>query len=167
MIKSLSFLFLFAVARTTLQAQEERPVRFNLLSSWPGESESRSISSIQVTNGYAYIGQEDRFEILDVTNPVLPSSLGYCNTAMAVRGLQVVGDSAFLAEVNYGMVTNNIGRLEVVDISDPEGPNVVGGIDLPGPAYKVRVVGHYAYVAMGARWTGSNMAGGLEIFDDL
>jgi hypothetical protein len=164
MRKALLLLFLI-LAGTETHALQQEAVSFRFLSSWPGVSENRNISSIQVTNGYAYIGQEDRFEILDVRNPVLPSSLGYCITAMAVRGLQVAGEYAFLAEVDYLTQTNDLGRLEVVDISDPANPNVVGEVDLPGPAKKVRVVGDYAYVAMGSRWTGSNMAGGLEIFD--
>ncbi len=63
------------------------------------------------------------------------------DTAWSACGVQVVGNLAFVADVDAG--------LEVIDVSDPAAPVRVGGYNTIGQAWDVHVAGNLAGVADG------------------
>ncbi len=64
-------------------------------------------------------------------------------------GLHVVGDYAYLANYDYGLI--------IVDVSSPSMPTLAGTYNTPGYAWDVHVSGNYAYVA--------DYLDGLQIID--
>ncbi len=84
------------------------------------------------TRGYLWI--------IDVSQPTLPSEVGYYRAAesnSSINGVAIVG--------NYAYVVGD--RLRVIDISHPMTPTLVSSAAVPG--WEIAVVGHYAYIPSG------------------
>ena len=58
---------------------------------------------------------------------------------LAARGIDVVGDLAYVAVSEQGM--------QIIEVSNPAAPAALGNIDTPGYAEDVQVVGDLAYIA--------------------
>ena len=98
---------------------------------------------IQIVENTAYIANwiQGGLQIWNV-DPGLatPTFLGkYVDATSKSRGVQVVGNLAYVADQEFG--------LKVINISTPSAPTLVGNYDTPGTAYRVKVVGNKAYVA--------------------
>ena len=65
--------------------------------------------------------------------------VGHCGTPGQARGMDVVGDYAYVADFDSG--------LRVISVADPAHPVEVGYCDTPGRACGVAVNGDKAYVA--------------------
>ncbi len=78
-----------------------------------------------------------------------PLNVSVYDTPGQATGIQVVGDTAFVADGSSG--------LQIINISNPKAPTLIGSYDTPGNAYKLQVVGDTAFVA--------DQAGGLQIID--
>jgi D-arabinose 1-dehydrogenase-like Zn-dependent alcohol dehydrogenase len=78
-----------------------------------------------------------------------PTLKGNYDTSGAARGVQVVGNYAYVADGGSG--------LQIIDISNPTTPTLKGNYDTSGSAVGVQVVGNYAYVA--------DYYSGLQIID--
>ena len=57
-----------------------------------------SANIVKVVGNCAYIGQEQYFLILDITNPSSPTLLGKITTNGKVRDIQVSGNYAYVAD---------------------------------------------------------------------
>ena len=107
------------------------------------------VSDVQIVGNLAYVaaGSSDQtsspghlgFQVLDVSNPAAPILVGSCDTPEYPVSLQVVGNLAFLADFDFGLL--------VVDISNPASPTLIGSYDPPGRALGVYVVGTIAYLS--------------------
>ena len=95
---------------------------------------------IQVVGNYAYIADGNSgLQIINISNPALPSLVGTYDTTGYAYGVQVVGNYAYVADGNSG--------LQIINISNPAAPSLSGSYDTTGYAKGVQVVGNYAYVA--------------------
>ena len=78
-----------------------------------------------------------------------PTLVGKYNTSGHDRGVQVVG--------NYAYVAAEYSGLQIIDISNPSTPTLKGNYNTSGRAIGVQVMGNYAYVA--------DYSSGLQIID--
>ncbi|MFN9172750.1 MAG: DUF4347 domain-containing protein, partial [Dolichospermum sp.] len=78
-----------------------------------------------------------------------PTLVGNYNTSDWARGVQVVGNYAYVADSDSG--------LQIIDISNPSTPTLKGNYNTSGAAFGVQVVSNYAYVA--------DVYSGLQIID--
>ena len=78
-------------------------------------------------------------QILDVSNPAAVTRLGGYDTAGNARGVQVVGNLAYVADADAG--------LQILDVSNPAAVTRLGGFITSGWTDGVQVVGNLAYVA--------------------
>ncbi len=94
---------------------------------------------VYVVGDTAYVCAGISLLIFDVTNKTHPILLGYYDMGSYAHGVYVVGDYAYVADYDNGLV--------IIDVSDPVNPTEVGYYDTDGYAYGVYVAGDYAYVA--------------------
>ena len=103
-----------------------------------------------VAGPYAYVANHDAgLQVIDISNPALPSPVATVDTSGAAYGVAVAGPYAYVADGDAG--------LRVIDISNPAAPSLVATVDTSGFARGVAVAGHYAYVADGVA--------GLQVID--
>ncbi|MBI2843111.1 MAG: tail fiber domain-containing protein [Armatimonadetes bacterium] len=97
-------------------------------------------SCVAVSGTYAYIIKEGyrTLQVVDISNPTRPASLGYVYTVEWPRALAVSGRYAYVG-------TSGVPNLRVVDLSNPSSPTVVGSADTGSAVYAVAVAGRYAY----------------------
>jgi hypothetical protein len=63
-------------------------------------------------------------QVVDVSTPVSPQTVGNVNTPGSPLGVCVAGSHAFVADGPSG--------LQVIDISNPTAPQLVGAFSMPG-----------------------------------
>ncbi len=95
---------------------------------------------VAVSGSYAYLAGGD-FQIIDISNPALPSEVGSYNAPFSTD-LALSGPYAYLVDYDDG--------LDIVSIANPSAPVTVSSIDTPGSPKDVAISGVYAYVADGA-----------------
>ncbi len=78
-------------------------------------------------------------ELIDVSDPSAPASLGRWDTSGSAMAAEIVGDFLYVADDRRG--------LQIADVSDPTLPTRVGGFDTRGRALDVRIVDGLAFVA--------------------
>ncbi|MBN9694017.1 MAG: hypothetical protein J0M24_27560 [Verrucomicrobia bacterium] len=111
---------------------------------------SGSAQDLRVVGQRAYIADgTSGLQILDLTQPFVPTLLGTFNTSGNARGLDLVGSTAYVADGLFG--------LQIIDVSNPALPVLLGSLDTPGNSRSVQVVGDYAYLA--------DESSGLRIID--
>ncbi|QDU48389.1 Calx-beta domain protein [Gimesia panareensis] len=112
--------------------------------------------AIDVVGNLAYMAVgEAGLQILDISNPANPTFVGSIATPARARGVQVIGNLAYVADDS-----GNGGGLQIVDVTNPATPTILGsfGVSTPGGlAGGVEVIGNIAYVT-----DGNN---GLQIVD--
>jgi hypothetical protein len=92
--------------------------------------------------------------IVDVTDPVYPKEIGYCDTYMWIEGFFVSGDFAYLIGSHIDKTTKeklpdwNEG-LRIVNISDPTKPVECGYYNTDSSPEDIFVLNKYAYLAIG------------------
>jgi 6-phosphogluconolactonase (cycloisomerase 2 family) len=106
-----------------------------------GEYGLNDAVDVAVDGNYAYLADAGvgTLEVLDISDPSNPTSVGSYITGGIPIGVCISGDHAFVADDFTG--------LKVIDISDPADPALVGSYDTPGWAMGVDVSGDFAYVA--------------------
>ncbi|MBW2386763.1 MAG: hypothetical protein JRG92_24295, partial [Deltaproteobacteria bacterium] len=97
---------------------------------------------VEVVGGLAYVAGGSGLRVIDVSNPTLPVEVGALDTPGNARGVDVVGDLAYVADSSFGG-----GGLRVIDVSNPMLPVEIGALDTPGGGMDVEVVGEFAYLA--------------------
>tara|TARA_R110001592_G_scaffold31886_3_gene111922 strand:+ start:37950 stop:54350 length:16401 start_codon:yes stop_codon:yes gene_type:complete len=112
--------------------------------------------AIDVVGNLAYLAVgEAGLQIIDISNPANPTFAGSIATPARARGVQVVGNLAYVADDS-----GNGGGLQIIDVSNPASPFISGsfGVSTPGGlAGGVEVIGNIAYLT-----DGNN---GLQIVD--
>jgi hypothetical protein len=104
---------------------------------------------VYVSGKYAYIADGSSLQIIDISNPSSPASIGSVTTS-ASEDVYVAGKYAYVAD-------GSSGGLRIVDVSNPVSPRSIGNYDSSGSAQGIYVSGKYAYLADGLS--------GLEVFD--
>ncbi len=94
--------------------------------------------SIAVEGNVAFLGECAEMYLVDITNPLDPVLISYCQLTQQIYDIAIEGDHAYLACEYDG--------LQVVDISDLSNPVMVGSADTPEWAFGVDVAGDLAYV---------------------
>jgi len=99
---------------------------------------------IAVRNGYAYLTTwyppEHGLEVVDLSNPYLPQTVGFCPMEWDSHAVALAGDYAYVTDDGIG--------LEVIDISDPDAPSWVAKCDTGGGLFLacVAAAGDFAYM---------------------
>jgi hypothetical protein len=104
-----------------------------------GTNEGDGLASVQVSGAYAYIAWKGRLDIANIANPRSPTLLTsylYSLPFDGYRGVQVVGNRAYLQHTN----------LQVLDVTNPISPSLLTSQLLPFPVYHWKVVDDRAYV---------------------
>lgn len=87
-----------------------------------GTFDRGEIFSADVDSGLAYLGSGTMFMVLDLSTPSVPAVLGELKLDFIPRGIEVVGDFAYM-----------IGpEIHVVDISDPTAPALINTVNFNG-----------------------------------
>jgi putative ubiquitin-RnfH superfamily antitoxin RatB of RatAB toxin-antitoxin module len=117
---------------------------------------------IVIVGNYAYIGDDDGLEIVDVSNPSSPTLIGTYDTDLDITGVAVSGNYAYVTN-NFYFNDVNRGYLDIVDITNPSSPRRVGSYtNAGGSGGDIAIEGNYAYIAVNNYNSGS---GYLEIVD--
>jgi len=97
-----------------------------------------------VKNGIAYVATDgdSSLQLIDVSNPALPSPLGSVPTPRYTSDVDVEGNIAYVTHMS-GIVP---GAMLVVDVSDPVHPTTLGSYQLPGDPVGVVARNKIAYV---------------------
>jgi hypothetical protein len=102
---------------------------------------------IVVKGNYAYLSHGYSMEVLDISNPIMPESIGYYSnppgTGIFLKDICVVGDYIYAA--NYGIEQG----LAILDISNPHSPSLAANYLLPHGnmgCWTVAGQGNYAYI---------------------
>jgi hypothetical protein len=95
---------------------------------------------IAVSGNYAYVVYRDSdLKIFDISHPIIPFEVGYCELIGNNQSICLSGDFAFVSKWREGF--------SIVDIEDPENPIEVGYYDTFGLARNVAVANDYIYLA--------------------
>lgn len=104
--------------------------------------------AIDVVGNLAYLAVgEAGLQIINISNPANPTFVGSIATPARARGVQVVGNLAYVADDS-----GNGGGLQIIDVSNPASPSILGsfGVSTPGGlAGGVEVIGNIAYLTDG------------------
>jgi len=112
-----------------------------LVGLWPyGACRAVALDS---SRNIALIGNGEAFQVLDISDPSVPSLLGETVIQADLRDIAIAGDYA------YALTDRTF---SVVDISTLSAPDVHGVVEFDGHAQSVEVSSNYAYVA--ASWGG-------------
>ncbi len=102
----------------------------------PGEGRG-----IYVTGGFCYLGNSIGIEIVNVTDPLNPTTMGSYDTPGHAEKLYVTGDYAYVAD--------HEGGLQIINVSNPASPTLAGTYSTQGSCFGVYTVDDYAFVVDG------------------
>lgn len=104
--------------------------------------------AIDVVGNLAYLAVgEAGLQIINIANPAAPVFVGSIATPARARGVQVIGNLAYVADDS-----GNGGGLQIIDVTNPAAPSILGsfGVSTPGGlAGGVEVIGNIAYLTDG------------------
>ncbi|WP_417395854.1 Calx-beta domain-containing protein [Gimesia chilikensis] len=104
--------------------------------------------AIDVVGNLAYLAVgEAGLQIINIANPAAPVFVGSIATPARARGVQVIGNLAYVADDS-----GNGGGLQIIDVTNPASPSILGsfGVSTPGGlAGGVEVIGNIAYLTDG------------------
>jgi len=109
---------------------------------WVGNYDTPGYAwGVVVVDTLAYVADNSSLQIVNISEPTIPSFVGSCLTVGADDRLYVSGSYVYLAE--------NVNGLQIVDISDPAAPALKGRYDVPPfhAAFDVQVIDTLAYIA--------------------
>jgi hypothetical protein len=111
---------------------------------------SASISSVQVANGFAFVGTDgwvqeigssgrraSYLQILDMRNPVLPVLIKRVETP-ELPNVRITSGRLYAMMPTYG--------LQIFDIQNPAAPILRGRFRVPGEVHNIRIIGTRAYL---------------------
>jgi len=121
-----------------------------LMGIWP----AGSCNGVFVKDNYAYIGRGSTLEILEISNPGNPVSVGWVLTEHLIDGICISNSYAYVISVDEG--------LYVIDISEPATPYICGYYDtvLELGFRSIYVLNNFAYLI-----TANAATNGLHIVD--
>ena len=105
-------------------------------------SAQASVNAVDVVGDIAYVLDGALLRIVDVSKPMSPSQLGSTELPGTPTDVRVVGDFAYVAAGDAGLV--------VVYVGEPGQPEVAGVARLDGAAAQVAVTNDWAFVATAA-----------------
>ncbi|MHB8157622.1 MAG: T9SS type A sorting domain-containing protein, partial [Desulfocucumaceae bacterium] len=95
-----------------------------------------------VSGNYTYVADSDSgLRIIDVSNPTIPTEIGFCNTPGSAWDVVVIDSLAYVADGDLG--------LRIININDPVNPVEIGHYTSSWYIVDVAVSGNYAYTAGG------------------
>ncbi len=98
------------------------------------------VFGMEVVGNFAYLGSGGHLEVVDVSQPDRPVTVGrVALQSSETRMVRVVDNTAYVAAWDGG--------LQVVDVTNPAVPQLLGSFDTVGVAIGVDVAGNLAYVA--------------------
>lgn len=97
------------------------------------------LESLRFAGDTAYIAERSGLRIVDLSNPAIPSEIGFFDSTGETFDVEISHNRAFLA--------NGTSGLELVDITNPASQTRLGGFATPDPAMDIAVQGNYAFVA--------------------
>ena len=106
-------------------------------------------TKVCVSGNYAYVAGAGDFQVIDVSEPQNPQSVGSVERSTGAQSMYVTGSYAYIAAYENG--------IDVITITDPQDPILLTTVDTPGKAIDIFVSGSHAYVA--------DNEGGLQIID--
>ena len=98
---------------------------------------------IAYKNDKLYVGDVNKFHIVDVQNPNNPQILGSVNTPGWAAQLALYDQYAYVTERRNGVA--------IIDVSDPSDPTIVSTLDTPGIPQDIVIDDSYAYIAVGEK----------------
>lgn len=106
-----------------------------------GSHDTNCALDVQIVGNLAFVADSvgGGVQIIDVSVPAEPRLVGAYDTPGQSWGVQVVGQTAYVADWSAG--------LQIVDVSTPEAPVLKGTYDTPGLPVSVQVIGELAYIA--------------------
>ncbi|MCD4697441.1 MAG: T9SS type A sorting domain-containing protein [Bacteroidales bacterium] len=108
----------------------------NTIYSWGND-----ITNVYIADDYAYVTSDHNLNIIDISDPYNPLTLGDTYISEEINNIFVLGEFAYLA-VSNGM--------SIVHIGDPNYPNEIVNYETPSSAQNVFVKDDYAYVTNGS-----------------
>ncbi|MCB7128448.1 MAG: hypothetical protein J3T61_02780 [Candidatus Brocadiales bacterium] len=99
----------------------------------PGEGRG-----IYVTGGFCYLGNSIGIEIVNVTDPLNPTTTGSYDTPGHAEKLYVTGDNAYVAD--------HEGGLQIINVSNPASPTLAGTYSTLESCLGVHAVDDYAFI---------------------
>ncbi len=106
-------------------------------------------TKVYVSGNYAYVACSGELQVIDISDPQNPQTVGSVERSTGAQGIYVTGSYAYIAAYEDG--------IDVIKITDPQNPTLLTTVDTPGKAVDIFVAGSYAYVA--------DNEGGLQIID--
>lgn len=100
-----------------------------------------SVNAVAVSGTFAYVGEDNGFRILDVTDPMTPVLQARVILTNGVGGIDIAGTTAYVANSDNG--------LQIIDVSDPTTPIRLGNYLAPSQLVSVKVADNLAYVTYG------------------
>jgi hypothetical protein len=107
-----------------------------------------SADAISIDGKYAYLADNSRVRVLDISDPTAPTAVGSVLTGDPIKRISIQGHHAYASQWE---------SMSVVDVESPTSPVVVGSFEIfgrPGPA---RIAGNRLHLAAGF--------GGFRVFD--
>lgn len=99
-----------------------------------------AIKAVAISDNYTYVGQGQDLVVLDTSNVTIPLEVSRLSTADLIWDIKVVGNYAYVANYNNGLL--------VVNITNPSTLLIEGNCSIY--AIGVTISENYAYVASGA-----------------
>ena len=96
---------------------------------------------VAVQDNYAYVAAYGALTVNDVTDPLNPVQVGYCDTPDSAIAVDVSGNYAYVADGSDG--------LRVISVSNPANPLEVANVATGCVCQDVQVVGNFVYLASG------------------
>jgi hypothetical protein len=106
-------------------------------------------TKVYASGNYAYIAGAGDLQVIDISDPQSPRTVGSVERSTGAQGMYVTGSYAYIAAYEDG--------IDVINITDPQNPTLLTTVDTPGKAKDIFVSGSQAYVA--------DNEGGLQIID--
>jgi hypothetical protein len=106
-------------------------------------------TKVCVSGNYAYVAGAGDLQVIDISDPQNPQTVGSVERSTGAQGMYVTGSYAYIAAYGNG--------IDIVNITNPQNPTLLTTVDTPGKAVDIFVSGSHAYVA--------DNEGGLKIID--
>ncbi len=103
-----------------------------------------TVGALTVQDNYLFVGSDQGFDIVDVSNPILPQNLSYFFTGGNHHDFFVANSLLYTLAWNWATETSWI---RIINFSNPEHPTEVGSFDLGSVCYDIHVFGDYVYLA--------------------
>jgi hypothetical protein len=108
------------------------------VSSYPLPTDEAAFD-LDASNGYVYVAQTERLEVVDMRNPTAPVTTDVITATNAIYDVAVSDSYAYVSD----------GSLRVFDLGDPAHPVEIGFLPLSGYVSTLAVSGQHVYIAGG------------------